>query len=76
MVRRLRLGYLRTEHLEQLASILADPEASGNDVFVADELLLSANIAAAGVLPMCQDTDTVLVMATGARGVTSVDRVS
>lgn len=63
MVRRLRRGYLRTEHLEQLASILADPEASGNDVFVADELLLSANIAAAGVLPMCQDTDTVVVMA-------------
>ena len=54
--------YLRTEHLEQLASILEDPEASGNDVFVAHELLLNANIAAAGVLPMCQDTGTAIVM--------------
>jgi fumarate hydratase class I len=54
--------YLRTEHLEQLASILDDPEASPNDVFVATELLLNANIAAAGVLPMCQDTGTAIVM--------------
>lgn len=54
--------YLRTEHLEQLASILDDPEASANDVFVATELLLNANIAAAGVLPMCQDTGTAIVM--------------
>jgi fumarate hydratase class I len=54
--------YLRTEHLEQLASILNDPEASPNDVFVATELLLNANIAAAGVLPMCQDTGTAIVM--------------
>ncbi len=54
--------YLRTEHLEQLASILHDPEASANDVFVATELLLNANIAAAGVLPMCQDTGTAIVM--------------
>ncbi len=54
--------YLRTEHLEQLASILEDPEASGNDIFVAHELLLNANIAAAGVLPMCQDTGTAIVM--------------
>lgn len=54
--------YLRTEHLEQLASILQDPEASANDVFVAKELLLNANIAAAGVLPMCQDTGTAIVM--------------
>jgi len=54
--------YLRTEHLEQLASILDDPEASDNDVFVATELLLNANIAAAGVLPMCQDTGTAIVM--------------
>jgi fumarate hydratase class I len=54
--------YLRTEHLEQLASILADPEASPNDVFVATELLRNANIAAAGVLPMCQDTGTAIVM--------------
>ena len=54
--------YLRTEHLEQLASILEDSEASGNDIFVAHELLLNANIAAAGVLPMCQDTGTAIVM--------------
>ena len=54
--------YLRTEHLEQLAGIIADPEASPNDVFVAHELLLNANIAAAGVLPMCQDTGTAIVM--------------
>ena len=54
--------YLRTEHLKQLASILEDPEASGNDIFVAHELLLNANIAAAGVLPMCQDTGTAIVM--------------
>ena len=54
--------YLRTEHLEQLASILTDPEASTNDVFVAHELLLNANVAAAGVLPMCQDTGTAVVM--------------
>jgi len=54
--------YLRTEHLEQLASILEDPEASPNDIFVATELLLNANIAAAGVLPMCQDTGTAIVM--------------
>ncbi len=54
--------YLRTEHLAQLASILADPEASPNDTFVATELLRNANIAAAGVLPMCQDTGTAVVM--------------
>ena len=54
--------YLRTEHLEQLASILNDPEASPNDHFVAIELLRNANIAAAGVLPMCQDTGTAIVM--------------
>jgi fumarate hydratase class I len=54
--------YLRTEHLTQLASILDDPEASPNDRFVATELLRNANIAAAGVLPMCQDTGTAIVM--------------
>ncbi len=54
--------YLRTEHLEQLAAIVDDPEASANDVFVATELLQNANIAAAGVLPMCQDTGTAIVM--------------
>ena len=54
--------FLRTDHLEQLASILDDPEASGNDRFVASELLQNANIAAGGVLPMCQDTGTAIVM--------------
>ncbi|MBH0121692.1 fumarate hydratase [Rhodococcus sp. NPDC003382] len=58
--------YLRTDHLKQLASILEDPEASNNDKFVALDLLKNANIAAAGVLPMCQDTGTAIVM--GKRG--------
>ena len=66
--------YLRTEHLEQLASILDDPEASPNDTFVATELLRNANIAAAGVLPMCQDTGTAIVMGKkGERVVTFAD---
>jgi fumarate hydratase class I len=54
---------LRPGHLAQLARILADPEASANDHFVALELLKNANIAAAGVLPGCQDTGTAIVMA-------------
>lgn len=54
--------YLRSSHLEQLASILDDPEASSNDKFVARELLLNANIAAGGILPMCQDTGTAVIM--------------
>ena len=54
--------YLRPAHLQQLSNILADPEASANDVFVAEELLQNANIAAGGVLPMCQDTGTAIVM--------------
>jgi len=54
--------YLRTEHLEQLAKILKDPESSPNDRFVALDLLKNANIAAGGVLPMCQDTGTALIM--------------
>jgi len=54
--------YLRTEHLQQVASILDDHEASPNDRFVAAELLRNANIAAAGVLPMCQDTGTAIIM--------------
>ncbi|MCA9556110.1 MAG: fumarate hydratase [Myxococcales bacterium] len=53
---------LRTSHLEQLAKILKDPEASANDRFVALDLLKNANIAAGGVLPMCQDTGTAIVM--------------
>ena len=55
--------YLRTAHLEQLASILKDTESSPNDRFVALDLLKNANISAGGILPMCQDTGTALVMA-------------
>jgi fumarate hydratase class I len=54
--------YLRSEHLGQLAKILTDPEASANDRFVALDLLKNANIAAGGILPMCQDTGTALIM--------------
>ena len=54
--------YLRGEHLQQLANILKDPESSPNDRFVALDLLKNANISAGGVLPMCQDTGTVIVM--------------
>ena len=54
--------YLRPAHLKQLRSILDDDEASNNDKFVALDLLKNANIAAAGVLPMCQDTGTAIVM--------------
>ncbi|MEN9798582.1 MAG: hypothetical protein RL653_2278 [Pseudomonadota bacterium] len=57
---------LRPGHLQQLRNILEDPEASGNDKFVALDLLKNANIAAGGVLPMCQDTGTAIVM--GKRG--------
>ena len=55
--------YLRPDHLQQLANIIADPEASANDRFVATDLLKNANISAGGTLPMCQDTGTALVMA-------------
>jgi fumarate hydratase, class I len=57
---------LRPGHLRQLRSILDDAEASGNDRFVARDLLKNACIAAGGVLPMCQDTGTAIVM--GKRG--------
>ena len=53
---------LRPGHLKQLRKILDDPEATENDRFVAFDLLKNANIAAAGVLPMCQDTGTAIVM--------------
>ncbi|HZH07629.1 MAG TPA: fumarate hydratase [Lautropia sp.] len=53
---------LRPGHLQQLANILDDPEASANDRFVALDLLKNANIAAGGVLPMCQDTGTAIVV--------------
>ena len=55
--------YLRSTHLQQLAAILKDPESSPNDRFVALDLLKNANISAGGILPMCQDTGTALVMA-------------
>ena len=54
--------YLRPGHLAQLARILDDPEASPNDRFVALDLLKNACIAAGGVLPMCQDTGTAIVL--------------
>jgi fumarate hydratase class I len=57
---------LRPGHLAQLRRILDDPEASANDRFVALDLLKNACIAAGGVLPMCQDTGTAIVM--GKRG--------
>jgi fumarate hydratase class I len=50
--------FLRTKHLEQVAAILQDPEASNNDRYVAHTLLKNAEIAARGILPMCQDTGT------------------
>ena len=53
---------LRTEHLEQVAKILDDPEASDNDRFVALDMLKNANIASGRVLPMCQDTGTAIIM--------------
>jgi fumarate hydratase class I len=58
--------YLRPAHLAQLRAIVDDPAASANDRFVALDLLRNANIAAGGVLPMCQDTGTAIVL--GKRG--------
>lgn len=55
--------FLRPGHLQQLRNILDDPEASGNDRFVATDLLKNAAISAGGVLPMCQDTGTAIVKA-------------
>ncbi|HEU0129849.1 MAG TPA: fumarate hydratase [Mycobacteriales bacterium] len=60
---------LRPGHLRQLRAILDDPEASPNDRFVALDLLKNANIAAGGVLPMCQDTGTAIVMGKRGQGV-------
>src|SRR5438552_7652616 len=53
---------LRPGHLQQLRAILEDPQASDNDKFVAYDFLKNANIAAGGVLPMCQDTGTAIIM--------------
>src|SRR6187551_1434905 len=54
---------LRPAHLASLRNIVEDPEATGNDRFVAYDLLKNANIAAGGVLPMCQDTGTAIISA-------------
>src|ERR1700704_588249 len=53
---------LRPGHLASLKAIVEDPEASDNDRFVAYDFLKNANIAAGGVLPMCQDTGTAIIM--------------
>jgi fumarate hydratase, class I len=53
---------LRPAHLASLKSIVEDAEASDNDKFVAFDFLKNANIAAGGVLPMCQDTGTAIIM--------------
>ena len=53
---------LRPGHLKQLRAVLDDPQASDNDKFVAYDFLKNANIAAGGVLPMCQDTGTAIIM--------------
>jgi len=55
--------YLRAKHLGQVAAILQDPEASANDRYVALTLLKNAEIAARGILPMCQDTGTASIFA-------------
>ncbi|HKN51851.1 MAG TPA: fumarate hydratase [Amycolatopsis sp.] len=60
---------LRTSHLAQLRAIVDDPEASGNDRFVAMDLLRNAAISAGGVLPMCQDTGTAIVIGKRGEGV-------
>jgi fumarate hydratase class I len=60
---------LRTSHLEQVASILDDPEATENDRMVALMLLKNAEIAARGILPGCQDTGTAIVMGKKGEGV-------
>jgi fumarate hydratase class I len=60
---------LRPAHLKQLRKILDDPEASANDKFVAYDFLKNANIAAGGVLPMCQDTGTAIIMGKKGRSV-------
>ncbi|CUR56821.1 anaerobic class I fumarate hydratase [metagenome] len=66
--------YLRPAHLAQLRQIIDDPDSSGNDRFVALDLLKNVNISAGGVLPMCQDTGTAIVMGKKSEGVlTGVD---
>jgi fumarate hydratase, class I len=64
---------LRPTHLASLKAIVEDPEASNNDKFVAFEFLKNANISAGGVLPMCQDTGTAIIMGKKGRLVWSSD---
>jgi fumarate hydratase class I len=54
--------FLRASHLEKLAKILEDPEATDNDRFVAHTMLMNQAVAAEGELPTCQDTGTAIVM--------------
>src|SRR5439155_24317869 len=61
--------YLRPAHLAQLRRIIDDPESSGNDRFVAMDLLKNVNISAGRVLPMCQDTGTAIVIGKNSEGV-------
>src|SRR6202047_3236990 len=66
--------YLRPGHLKQLRNILDDKEASDHDKVVAFDFLKNANIAAGGILPMCQDTGTAIIMGKkGARVLTDGD---
>ena len=55
--------YLRSKHLSMLKKIITDSEASNNDKYVAFSLLKNANTAAGGILPMCQDTGTAIILA-------------
>ncbi|STF44652.1 class I fumarate hydratase [Escherichia coli] len=55
--------FLRSAHLQQVASILNDPHASSNDKYVALQLLRNAEVSAKGVLPNCQDTGTATIVA-------------
>ncbi|MDP3972111.1 MAG: FumA C-terminus/TtdB family hydratase beta subunit, partial [Candidatus Nanopelagicales bacterium] len=66
--------FLRPAHLSQLRRILDDPEASANDRFVALDLLRNANVAAGGVLPMCQDTGTAIISAKRGKGILTEGR--
>lgn len=61
--------HLRSSHLAQVRAILDDPEASENDKFVALDMLKNANISSAGILPLCQDTGTAIVLAKRGRSV-------
>lgn len=54
--------FLRPAHLEKLAQIMEDPEASDNDRYVAMNFLKNAKIAAELQLPSCQDTGTAIIM--------------